>query len=191
MGEGFTDWIGRSVTRNDCVTPRLVAEYGAALAPFLHRATDENACAPGLHWGLAPALPGMAELGPDGAEAKGLFLPPIPLPQRMWAGGSVETIAPFRLDMAVERHSTLTDLRQRDGKSGPLCFVTVRHEFRNAGVLLLRERQDLVFRGGKSSTPIPVPAKLPPADLLWRVGTSAALLFRFSAFTFNAHRIHY
>jgi 3-methylfumaryl-CoA hydratase len=188
----FASWIGRSVTRTDVATARLSAEYRATLDPFLFTPPDANACPPGLHWGLAPATPGMAELGPDGSEAKGLFLPPIPLPRRMWAGGSVESFAPICLGAEVTRVSTISGVKMRDGKAGPLCFVSVMHEIGAGATLLVRERHDLVFREGLPKTARPAAgSQAARGDAEWTVEPSAAMLFRFSAFTFNGHRVHY
>ena len=91
MADDYQHWIGRSIVREDVVTARLMAEYRATLDPYLF---DDGgpACPPGLHACLAPAIPAMAGTGPDGAERKGLFLPPIALPRRMWAGGMIETL---------------------------------------------------------------------------------------------------
>lgn len=191
MTEDFTSWIGRSITRRDNVTERLVAEFDATLHPFLHKPPGIEA-PPGLHWALAPALPRASDLGPDGAEAKGFFLPPIPLPRRMWAGGAIEHLAPLTVGMDVERRSAIADIRQREGKSGPLCIVTVTHEIKAATRTLLREKQELVFRApgpaGKGNQPVS------PGEgciLAWQVPLTPILLFRFSAVTFNGHRIHY
>ncbi len=192
MTENFADWIGHSETREDVVTPRLVAEYRASLDPFLFIPAEAGVCPPGFHWGLAPPMPGMNDLGADGSEAKGLFLPPIPLPRRMWAGGAVETFTPIALGMNVRRISTISDLKMRKGKTGPLCFVSVIHEIKSGAQLLVRERQDLVFReGGTRTTAAPAPDIGAKIDVEWIVEPSAALLFRFSAFTFNGHRVHY
>jgi len=187
MEEDFASWIGCCVTRKDLITERLVAEYRATLDPFLF----DSDCPPGLHWGLAPALPRMDELGPDGSEAKGMFLPPIPFPRRMWAGGTVETLRPLSVGMDITRHSTILDLKMRQNRIAPLCFVSVMHEIKTGATLLVRERQDLIFREGgpKVSTAAPVDAAV--NDLEWTVEFSAALLLRFSAFTFNGHRVHY
>ena len=186
--EDFSSWIGRSVTREDHVTERLLAEYRATLDPFLFH----SECPPGFHWGLAPALPRMNELGSDGAEARGLFLPQIPLARRMWAGGVVETFGAIRLGTNVTRVARIADIKMREGKTGLLCFVSVTHEIRSGVALLLRERQDLVFRDGKPkvSTASP-PTDVAKSDIEWKVEPSEAFLFRFSAFTFNAHRVHY
>lgn len=191
MGEDFAEWIGRSVTREDRVTERLLAEYRVTLDPYLFKPQEKDVCPPGFHWGLAPATPAMNELGADGAEAKGLFLPPIPLKRRMWAGGTVETFAAIRIGMDVTRRAAIADVSVREGRSGPLCFVSVIHEITAQGTLLVRELQDLVFREGQAK-PSAVPAPADSSnDVEWTVDPSAALLFRFSVFTFNGHRVHY
>lgn len=192
MSADFAAWLGRQVTRSDTVTGRLVNEFHATLAPFLFEPPSENEAPPGFHWALAPAIPAVTELGPDGAEAKGIFLPPIPLPRRMWAGGSVESFVPIRIGMDVIRTSTISDIRMRDGKSGTLCLVSITHELRAGATLLLRERQDLLFReGGPREIRPQGQREAAPAELEWKVELSASLLFRFSAITFNGHRIHY
>lgn len=191
MTESFADWIGRSVTRDDVVTPRLVAEYRAAMTPWLFEQDLPGICPPGLHWGLAPATPGYGETGPDGAEAKGLFLPPIPLPRRMWAGGSIETLQPIMTGQAVKRTSRIADIKFRQGSAGRLYVVSVSHEISSAGTLLVRERQDLVFREGAPKSVAGSGDSRREPGSGWIVEPSPLLLFRFSAFTFNGHRIHY
>lgn len=190
MTHDFSDWIGRSITRSDVATPRLMAEYRAAMAPYLFEASDVSLCPPGLHWGLAPAMPAYASCAPDGSEAKGQFLPPIDLPRRMWAGGSIETLKPIEVGQSIERLSTISDIRKRDGKTGPLYLLSVQHEFSTDGDVLIRERQDLVFRDAASKLVLPAAAASPVAGD-WMVEATPLLLFRFSAFTFNGHRIHY
>ena len=190
MKENLEDWIGNTVVREDAVSPRIVSEYRATMDPYLFKPTDAAHAPPGLHWCLAVAEPLMSELGPDGAEAKGAFLPPVPLPRRMWAGGQIETFHPLIVGAKVIRTSKVSDVKLREGKAGPLCFVSVTHELECAGRLALRERHDLVFKeAGKAQPPSPRP--LPQGDLVWRVEASPVLLFRFSAITFNGHRIHY
>ena len=192
MSDDFAAWLGRHVTRFDTVTRRLVSEFHATLAPFLFEPSNESEIPPGLHWALAPAIPTGTDLGPDGAEAKGIFLPPIPLPRRMWAGGSIESFVPICIGMDVTRTSTISDLKTRDGRTGKLCFVSITHELRAGDTLLLRERQDLLFREGGLTVPQPNGQReAGSADLEWKVELSVPLLFRFSAVTFNGHRIHY
>ena len=185
----FSGWIGRSITRDDIVTARLLAEYRATMMPWLFGAGVSGQCPPGLHWGLCPATPGHDDVGPDGAEAKGIFLPPIPLPRRMWAGGSIETLRPIMIGQAIRRTSTISDIKFRQGSAGQLYVVSVMHEIADGDVVLIRERQDLVFREGS-------PKAVPGSDAAatgggWVVEPSPLMLFRFSAFTFNGHRIHY
>ncbi len=189
MEQEFEDWIGRSVTRLDVVTERLLAEYRATLSPHLFE-TSEYVCPPGLHFGLALPMPSQQGIGPDGAERKGIFLPPIALPRRMWAGGSIETFRPLRLGDKVRRVSRIADIRFTRGSSGELCLVSVMHEISDQDGLAIRERQDLVFREAASApAPLPVAAENIEAEVM--VEASALLLFRFSAITFNGHRIHY
>jgi len=178
MTEDLTGWIGRSVTRHDVVSARIAAEFRATLSPFIFEAQ----CPPGLHWALAPAIPAPNDIGPDGAEAMGVFLPPLPFHRRMWAGGEIETIAPLEIGMAVTRRSVISQIRMRE----TLCIISIQHDISAEGRLLIRERQDLAFtndppkQGTPSSQPI-APSFTP----------TALLLFRFSALTFNGHRIHY
>ena len=186
--DSFSDCIGRETTRQDTIAARLVAQWRATLAPFLFEA--HNAAPPCIHWCVAPALPAQRDLGPDGAEARGVFLPPIPLPRRMWAGGLIEFFAPIEIGSDLTRRSVISDIKWREGRGGELCLVSVSHELTDARQLLLRERQDLVFR---ESAP-PKPKAIAPdvaARLTWTVDLNSTLLFRFSALTFNAHRIHF
>jgi 3-methylfumaryl-CoA hydratase len=185
--DDFKGWIGRSTTRRDVVTERMVEQFRATLAPHLFDAE----CPPGLHWCLAVPALAPENLGQDGAEKKGLFIPPIDLPRRMWAGGRVETSGDFRIGDEVERASRIADIKWRDGASGRLCIVSVVHELSERGVVIVRERHDLLFRDGSNARLPSTPQRLPPGDLRWSVDATPLLLFRFSALTFNGHRIHY
>ncbi|WP_421692878.1 FAS1-like dehydratase domain-containing protein [Aestuariivirga sp.] len=171
------------------MTPRLLAEYRATLAPFLFE-TENLTCPPGLHFGLAPAIPRAEDVGPDGAERMGLSLPPITLPRRMWAGGLIETLRPLRCGVQISRTSTITGIRMKHGSTGAFCLVSVQHEIADEQGPAIRDRQDLVFREAADGlAPAVGDRKETRAD--WTIEPSPLLLFRFSAFTFNAHRIHY
>lgn len=187
-------WIGKTEEATDLITPRLVASYEATFCPHL-APCGEGEAPLALHWCLAPPIAPMRELGQDGHPAKGRFLPPVPLPRRMWAGGRIETIAPLRSGDAVTRRSTIGDVTFKEGRSGPLCFVAVAHEIVSPRGLALRERHDIVYREasglGGGPSPAPAPAEPRSADLTWTVEASPVLLFRYSALTFNGHRIHY
>ena len=188
MGD-WADWIGRSETRSDVITPGLVARFCATLD---RPVTDE--IPQGLHWCLCLPDAATAELGPDGHPAKGGFLPPIPLPRRMWASSSVSFDHPLQLDDAITRISTIASIEEKAGKSGDLVFVAVDHETSAGEGVAVRERQNIVYRE-PASAPAP-PAGGSPADLSgwdWQreIIPSETLLFRYSALTFNSHRIHY
>lgn len=193
-------WIGREVEVDDVVMPRLVEGYRTTLTPHLAPVGETEAPLM-IHWCLAPQMAPMAELGTDGHPAKGGFLPPVPLPRRMWAGGGIETLAPLTIGDRVVRRSTIDDVAIKEGRTGPLCFVTVRHDVSTQRGIVVRERQTIVYReAATGSTPArpapdmaaePTPADLAPADLTWTVEASPVLLFRYSALTFNGHRIHY
>jgi 3-methylfumaryl-CoA hydratase len=187
-------WIGRNAEADDLVTPRLVAEYRATFAPRLFE-TREGEAPLGLHWCLSPPISPMADLGPDGHPTTGGFLPPVPLPRRMWAGGEIETHEALRVGDGVTRTSTIGDVTAKQGRSGPLCFVAVRHSYATVRGLAVTERHDIVYRAadaGSGQRPAPSTAAPPRhADLRWTIETSPVLLFRYSAMTFNGHRIHY
>ena len=194
MGEDLTAWIGRTRENADLVTPRLMAEFRATFAPNLASMAAGEA-PPALHWCLAPDTPAADALGPDGHAAKGGFLPPVPLPRRMWAGGEVETLAPLHEGDAVTRAETVLDVAFKEGRSGRLCFVTVAHAVTSPRGLAIRERQDIVYReAAGAQTGADTQASRGDAsayDAVWEVPATPTLLFRYSAMTFNGHRFHY
>ena len=187
-------WTGKTEEASDLVTPRLVQSFAATFAPHLAPYAEGDAPL-ALHWCLAPPISPMAALGPDGHAAKGEFLPPVPLPRRMWAGGTIETLAPLREGDLVTRRSTIGDIAYKEGRTGPLCFVAVDHEIVTPRGVALRERHNIVYREAASPGDAPAPPAPPaepqPADLTWQVEANPVLLFRYSAITFNSHRIHY
>ena len=185
-------WIGRESRRTDVIWPRLAQCFAATLAP--HLAATPGAPL-GVFWCLAPDVVGPGELGPDGHPRMGLFLPAMPYPRRMWAGGELEFHGAFAVGDEVTKVSAVTDIAFKTGGTGKLAFITVRHQYRVADRLVLAERQDIVYRDaeGTGSQPRrPLKAE-PAADVLksWTVTTDPTLLFRYSALTFNGHRIHY
>lgn len=192
-------WLGRTRESSDTLTPRLVDAYRATLSPHLAPTAPDEA-PPAIHWCLAPEAAPANRIGPDGHPLTGDFLPPVPLPRRMWAGGRLESIDPLRIGEQVLRRSKITAIMPKEGRSGVLCFVTVEHELATERGVAIRERQDLVYR--EAAPPVTreagAGARAPAAavseaecDLAWTVQTSPVLLFRYSALTFNSHRIHY
>ncbi len=190
----WQDWIGRTHTQADVLTPALLARFHATF-----EGTTAGDLAPqGIHWCICTPEAQTAELGDDGhprRDLPGSFLPPIALPRRMWASSTVEFHAPLRVGAAVERRSTIAEISEKSGGSGTLVFVQLDHEVRGDGLLAVRERQTLVYREAGAASKKPDADVDAPDRALWPYQRSltpnTALLFRYSALTFNSHRIHY
>lgn len=189
--EDFARWIGRTdALHSDIITPRLNASFRATLDPHL---APSDTTPPGLHWCLTPSIVAADQLGLDGHPKKGGFLPPIPLPRRMWAGGQVEFISPLNVGETVEKKTTIKDIKWKTGASGQLCFVTVSHDYSTLRGLCIREDQNIVYRSAANETGPSFTPK--PFDKKFECSEAAVIdqvrLFRYSALTFNGHRIHY
>ena len=183
-------WTGRTDTLADVVTAAPVRMLRATLD--LPADPAVQSLPPLWHWLYFLPSARQSELGPDGHPKRGGFLPPVPLPRRMWAGGQLEFFHPLRIGDAVERVSTIEDVSLKSGRSGELCFVRVRHEIHSPRGLALREFHDIVYRP-EPVPGAPVAAGEPAPEAQWRerVVPDDVLLFRYSALTFNGHRIHY
>ena len=150
-------------------------------------------CRRGGHWlYFLPRAP-QSGLGPDGHALRGGFLPPVPLPRRMWAGGRLEFPGTLRIGEAMRRRSVIKDVKEKTGKSGALVFVVLRHEVSGSDGLAVVEEQDLVYREAPDPSAAPPPPRMAPKDAAWSktIRPDAVMLFRYSALTFNGHRIHY
>ncbi|MBY8975890.1 MaoC family dehydratase N-terminal domain-containing protein [Rhodobacteraceae bacterium NNCM2] len=181
-------WIGSTETAEDYVTPGLIDRFHATFGNWL---TDRAKGAPmGLHWCLGPVAVPFEELGPDGHPARGGFLPPVPFENRMWAGGSIRFLGPISGGETVTRTSRIDAITPKEGRSGPLVFVNVSHTHWVGDRVAIEERQDIVYRPAQSLSALKTEAAVEeiPADAF--VG-DAVTLFRYSAMTFNGHRIHY
>ena len=191
--ERLRTWVGRTETRTDLAT---AAPY-AALSATLDREDTEpamgTAVPPLWHWLYFLPLAPMSDVGPDGHPKRGGFLPPVPLPRRMFAGGRFEFHHPLKVGETVTRTSRITDVSGKTGRSGTLVFVTVRHEFANVGGIALTEEHDIVYRENpRADVPVPKPTAAPAGETFSReIVPDPVLLFRYSALTFNSHRIHY
>jgi 3-methylfumaryl-CoA hydratase len=186
-------WIGRSTQASDIVTAQLVKGLRATLFLEIGEPKAGDAAPFTVHWCLAQPVFPASELGPDGHPARGGFLPPVPLPRRMWAGGELEFIDSLRVGDAVTRTSRIKDVTLKSGSTGTLCFVSVDHEIATPRGIAIRERQDIVYRDVSPASPAPAkPAGAPPvAKHRESYMADPVLLFRYSALTFNGHRIHY
>jgi 3-methylfumaryl-CoA hydratase len=189
----YDAWIGRSTEHADRVNETPIRLLQATL-DYPEPSALPATLPPLWHWLYFPAAERQSELDADGHVQRGGFLPPVTLPRRMWAGGRLRFLRPLDLDAPVRRRATIQRVRCTAGRSGPLVFVTVLHEISDAQGLAIREEQDLVYREAPSPaaphTPPPPPA---PADAQYArtVTPDPVLLMRFSALTFNGHRIHY
>jgi 3-methylfumaryl-CoA hydratase len=185
-------WIGRSEENSDIVTAHLVRALRATLFMEIGEPKRGDAAPFTAHWCLAQPVYPMSQLGPDGHPTRGGFLPPVPLPRRMWAGGELEFFDSLRVGDEMKRSSRISDVTMKTGSTGPLCFVSVQHEVTTPRGVAIRERQDIVYRDMTQSAPAAKPpAAPPPAKHRESHMADAVLLFRYSALTFNGHRIHY
>jgi 3-methylfumaryl-CoA hydratase len=187
----YREWIGRSQQVADVLEPSRSNALDVSLGGSGARVAGD--AMPLLHhwlyfWDMKPP----SGLGADGHPAKGGFLPPVPLPRRMWAGGRLSFHRPLRLGTTVTRTSTITAVAEKTGRSGMLVFVTVRHDLDASDGLAVSEEQDLVYRDPASAAAQPaVPGPAPSAPWVREIDPDPVLLFRYSALTMNGHRIHY
>ena len=188
-------WIGRSETARDRVGPWPVRALAAALDHAPPAVAEGMPLPPLWHWLYALPLHRASELGDDGHAQLGGFLPPVALPRRMWAGGRFEFRVPVRIGDEVVRMSNIEDVRAKSGRSGALVFVTVRHEWRrnDEAAPALVEWHDIVYREAQRGSDPPLLPRRSEVAADWSrtIVPDAVLLFRYSALTFNGHRIHY
>jgi 3-methylfumaryl-CoA hydratase len=186
-------WIGRTTEASDIVTAHLVKGLRATLFQEIGEPKAGDAAPFTAHWCLAQPVFPMSQLGPDGHPTRGGFLPPVPLPRRMWAGGELEFIDALRVGDESTRKSRISDVTMKTGSTGALCFVSVEHVVTSPRGIAIRERQDIVYRDMTGAPAAPAKAAPPPPVAQHRETHMAdpVLLFRYSALTFNGHRIHY
>jgi 3-methylfumaryl-CoA hydratase len=195
----LSDWIGRTEVVNDTVTATPYAALSATLDWPAERPADGTPLPTLWHWLYFLPLAQQSEIGPDGHPRRGGFLPPVPLPRRMWAGSDFEFHTPLHIGDALSRTSTIVDVSEKSGRSGNLIFVKVRHEIRRLGdaaqasAVALTEHHNIVYRAAASPDDVAPPPQIAPDSAAWarHIVPDDVLLFRYSALTFNGHRIHY
>ena len=186
---GFVTWVGRQTLASEVITGRALNQFRSTFAGML----GPGEVPPGLHWCLMPDLAAQDQLGRDGHPRPGLLVPDLALPRRMWAGGEMEFGRALRPDEVVKRQTTIADIAEKVGSTGPLIFLTQNSVWSVGDETVITERRDFVYR----DTPRPGAgaAPDPAADWkegqVWQVTPDPVLLFRYSAMTFNGHRIHY
>ncbi|MEP6876626.1 MAG: MaoC family dehydratase N-terminal domain-containing protein [Burkholderiales bacterium] len=195
IGTPLTDWIGRSETVEDTAYQTPAIALTATLDHPREPVAAGSSLPPLWHWLYFLPMHRQSEIGPDGHARRGGFLPPVPLPRRMWAGSQFEFRAPIRIGDRMARTSTIDDVTTKEGRTGKLVFVKVRHELRTNGAAdpALVEFHDIVYREAQRPGDIAPPPQKAEADAPWQreIVPDDVLLFRYSALTFNGHRIHY
>ncbi|WP_233837019.1 FAS1-like dehydratase domain-containing protein [Paraburkholderia sp. ZP32-5] len=187
--EKLDDWLDKQQVDEDDITAFPLT----ALAATLDRNESGHTVPPLWHWLYFLPVAPLAEVGPDGHPKRGGFLPPVPLPRRMWAGGRLTFHAPLAVGERARRTSTIANIEDKTGRSGRLVFVTVQHTIEVNGELKLEEEHDIVYRDAPPEDARPQQPSLAPEGESWRrtIDADAVMLFRYSALTFNGHRIHY
>ena len=189
----WRSWIGRTEQRSDLIAAAPLNAWAATLDRDDPEALPGSDLPPLAHWLFFLPVARQSDIGPDGHPQRGGFLPPIPLPRRMWAGSRLAFHHAPRVGDEVTRISRIVSVDAKSGRSGALAFVTVRHEISNARGLAIVDEHDIVYRAAPTAgmqAPEPPPA---PRDETFarRIVPDPVLLFRYSALTFNGHRIHY
>ncbi|MGG1943320.1 MaoC family dehydratase N-terminal domain-containing protein [Trinickia sp. NRRL B-1857] len=185
------EWVGKSQTDRDVLASRHARLMAATLGLPQSDYVEGAALPPLWHWLYFLAGEAPSALGRDGHPARGGFLPPVTLPNRMWAGGQLEFHAPARLDAVVEKRSTVMAVDHKRGRSGDLVFVKVQHELLHDGATIITEYHDIVYKGATATGSAAAVVEMPVAQQSRRTKPDSTMLFRYSALTFNGHRIHY
>lgn len=190
--EDWSAWIGRTETKVEDICPWRVAALAATLDCEAAPAAGA-ALPPGWHWLFFNPVARRSELGPDGHPRRGGFLPPVALPRRMWAGGRLTYRAPLPIGAEATRTSEILKVESKTGRSGTMVFVTVRHMVAAGGECCIEEEQDIVYRPPAAPGAAVAPSTPAPQGAAWseEVLPDTTLVFRYSALTFNGHRIHY
>ncbi len=188
----LSQWIGRCQNTRDRIDPKKARLMQLTLDrdPDL---SEGDWLPPAWHWLYFIDSVKLSETDRDGHSKRGDFLPPVSLPRRMWAGSRLTFHHPLVVGDVMTRESTIRGIREKTGQSGPLCFVTVAHTYRRGDEKLLDEEHDIVYREDPAlgRPPPTLPAADRPSDIQRTLHPSPLLLFRYSALTFNGHRIHY
>lgn len=186
-------WIGRKESRDDHVTAWPVMALAATFDRNDPPPKPGDAIPPGWHWLYFLEATRVSELGNDGHPRRGGFLPPVELPRRMWAGGRFEFRRALRIGDTIRRDSEIVSIESKEGRSGKLVFVTVRHTVFAAGEIAVVEDHDIVYREAAKSGATPPAAMPAPQTTAWRreIVAGPVMLFRYSALTFIGHRIHF
>jgi 3-methylfumaryl-CoA hydratase len=189
----LTQWVGRTESDLDYVTVPAVHRLAATLDLDRPMPKTGDALPIGWHSILFPRVVRQSQIGKDGHPERGDFLPPVPLPRRMFAGKRVTYRAPLLISDEVRRESTIQSVTPKTGRSGQMVFVTVKTDIVSPRGVAITEEQDIVYREDPDPNAPPAPPQRAPGTAVWKkaVTPDVVMLFRYSALTFNGHRIHY
>ena len=185
-------WIGRTQAEREFISPRLAQQLAATL-DYEDVPIAGSPLPPLWHWAFFPHIVSQSQVGVDGHPTRGGFLPPVPLPRRMWAGSRIRFERPLVVGSEVTRTSQILDVAAKEGRTGKLVFVRLRHELEDLEGPLVSEEQDIVYRESAATAYTAATGPSAPAEFTWKreIVPDPVLLFRYSADTFNGHRIHY
>ncbi len=192
--EKLKDWIGRTQSVEDLAAPFPVRALAATFDEKDPDPKNGDPLPPLWHWLYFLEIAPQSKIGADGHAERGDFLPPVPLPRRMWAGSRFTFDGePIRVGETIERLSEIKSVEPKTGSTGSMVFVTVQHTVSGPRGVSFVEQHDIVYREAAKPGEAPKPPKPAPTDATWtrHVLADPVLLFRFSALTFNGHRIHY
>ncbi|NIE63190.1 MaoC family dehydratase N-terminal domain-containing protein [Burkholderia sp. Ax-1719] len=185
------EWVGKTQTDSDVLSSRHARLMAATLGQSQDDLVKGASLPPLWHWLYFLSGESPSALGRDGHSARGGFLPPVTLPNRMWAGGQLEFNASVPLDVEVQKRSTVVAVDHKQGRSGELVFVKVQHELLHNGEVVVNEYHDIVYKGATATGSAAAAEPMPTAAHSRRIKPDSTMLFRYSALTFNGHRIHY
>lgn len=192
-GSALADWIGRTRTASDVIHADQAVKLAATLDCAPPSLANGDPLPPGWHWCFFHEVTPLSGIGRDGHQALGEFLPPVDLPRRMWAAGDINIVTPLHIGETVEKVSTIDAVEEKQGRSGKLVFVRVGHRFTGDMGADMHEVHQIVYRDAPQPGALPTPPQMPQHEAEWSRGMTAGpvQLFRYSALTFNSHRIHY
>jgi 3-methylfumaryl-CoA hydratase len=189
----YDKWVGNSESRSDSMAPEQLQRFEALMNGKPKSVTAGTELSPCAHWCYFTPMDTQSNIAVDGHALRGEFLPPVELPKRMWAGGHIQFKKPLLAGTPADKKSTITAIEEKDGESGKLCFVKVRHQISAKGAVAIDEQQEIVYREDSEEGAHPIRTNPLDIDPDWKKSTKpdTVQLFRFSALTFNSHRIHY
>lgn len=189
----YNDWIGKTIDQNDTMSPEPLQRFEALLDHDPSEVKNGTVLPPCAHWVYFNPVNKQSDLDDDGHPKRGAFLPPVELPLQMWAGGKILFKKPLKAGLAADKKSTVVKTGEKEGTTGKLFFVTLRHQISAAGAVAIDEEQQIVFREKTEEGAHPSRTQPMDTDFDWKKTRklSPVHLFRYSALTFNSHRIHY